>query len=111
MRFATQWVVLAMGAVAASAGYAQSVPPSMQQAISRSSQPSNYLRATLPGLHEWLKELERNGIVDRSLPRPYRVALPIAQWGNGAASLKITYAAMPGSDARGVVLFINIPLH
>src|SRR3569833_812021 len=94
MRFATQWVVLAMGAVAASAGYAQSVPPSMQQAISRSSQPSNYLRTTHPDLHEWLKELERNGIVDRSLPRPKHKTKPNTQRNNGAASLKITYAAM-----------------
>src|SRR3569833_932549 len=91
MRFATQWVVMAMGAVAASAGYAQSVPPTMQQAISRSSQPSNYIRATLPGLHEWLNELERIGIVDRSLPRPFRVALPIAQCGNNTTTKKFTY--------------------
>lgn len=97
--------------MAAAAACAQSASASLQQAVSGASEPANNkLRSTLPELYGWVKDLERNGIFDRSLPRPYRIALPITQWGNGGPVLKVTYASMPGNEEKGVVFFINIPL-
>lgn len=111
MKCTAQWLLYIAGLSAIPLAQAQPLSPSMQQAIVTSAEPSTYLRSTLPGMHEWLKELERNGIVDRSLPRPYRIALPIAQWGHGGPSLKITYTALPGrGEDKGILLFVHIPL-
>lgn len=110
MRHAAQGLLLALGMTAAATACAQSTSASLQRAVSGASEPSNKLRSALPELYGWVKDLERNGIFDRSLPRPYRIALPITQWGNGGPVLKVTYASMPGSEEKGVVFFINIPL-
>lgn len=56
--------------------------------------------------HEWKKNLERKGIIDRSLPRPYRVALPLASFGDDGPKLMFTYA--PATKAP--VIFIKIEL-
>lgn len=60
---------------------------------------------------EWVADLERAGIVHRSQRGPYRVALPLMSF-EGGPTLMITYARrMPGApDARGVLLFVHIPL-
>src|SRR3569623_269049 len=110
MRYAAQGLLLAIGGMAAAAACAQPESALLQKAVAGASQPSNKLRSTLPELYGWIKDLERNGIYDRSLPRPYRIALPITQWDNEGAVLKVTYAAMPGSEEKGLVFFINIPL-
>lgn len=61
--------------------------------------------------HQWVGELEKVGIVNRSLRGPYRVALPLMTFGEGAA-LKLTYArSLPGSaGSSGPLLFVTIPL-
>jgi hypothetical protein len=61
---------------------------------------------------ELVADLERAGIVNRSQRGPYRVALPLMSFGSGSPTLMITYARkMPGTaDAKGVLLFVHIPL-
>lgn len=61
---------------------------------------------------EWIAELERAGIVNRSLHGPYRVAVPLMAFGETGPKVMITYARkLPGtSGAKGVLLFINIPI-
>jgi hypothetical protein len=61
-------------------------------------------------VHKWLADLEKAGVVNRSLPAPYRVALPLMPIGDTGAKLMLTYAPLPGTDRRGVLLFVNIPL-
>lgn len=62
-------------------------------------------------LHELVSDLERSGYVNRSLPRPYRVAVPLVQFGEQGPKLMITYArTLPGAGAQGVLLFLTIPL-
>jgi hypothetical protein len=64
-------------------------------------------------IHEWLADLERAGIFNRSMPTPYRVAIPLMRFGgeNGPI-LKLTYArTLPGSSGvPGPLLFMQIPL-
>ncbi len=62
--------------------------------------------------HQWVGELEKAGVVDRSLHGPYRVAVPLIMFGEGGPALKLTYArSLPGSSgSSGPLLFINIPL-
>jgi hypothetical protein len=64
-------------------------------------------------IHEWIADLERIGLVNRALPNPYRVALPLVQFGNRGPTLMFTYARhLPGSGGGypGPLLFINMPL-
>jgi len=62
--------------------------------------------------HQWVAELEKAGIFNRSQSGPYRIALPLASFGNSGATLKFTYArSLPGSaGSSGPLLFVNIPL-
>ena len=61
---------------------------------------------------EWVAELEQSGIVNRSLRGPYRVALPLVALGHRGPTVMLTYARrLPGTaQAKGVLLFVNIPL-
>jgi hypothetical protein len=63
-------------------------------------------------IHQWIGDLERAGIVNRALPAPYRIALPLASFGDNGPTLMFTYArTLPGtSAAAGPLLFINIPV-
>lgn len=61
--------------------------------------------------HDWIRNLESAGIVNRSLPAPYRLAVPLAEIDNSGTVLSATYAAMPGATGgRGLLLFVRIPL-
>jgi hypothetical protein len=55
---------------------------------------------------DWKKNLEQKGIIDRSLPRPYRVALPLVNFGDKGPKLMFTYS--PATKAP--VVFIKIEL-
>jgi hypothetical protein len=60
---------------------------------------------------QWVGELEKAGIINRSLHGPYRIALPLATFGESGATLKLTYArSLPGSGEPGPLLFVTIPL-
>lgn len=60
----------------------------------------------------WKMALEKNGILDYSVPRPYRYAIPLTTLGSEDNKLMLTYAtSMPGdSGAKGFLLFAKIPL-
>jgi hypothetical protein len=64
-------------------------------------------------VHEWVGDMERAGVYNRSLPTPYRVALPLVTLGEGGPTIKLTYArTLPGSaGSSGPLLFVMIPLH
>ena len=60
---------------------------------------------------EWVADLERTGLVNRSLRGPYRIAVPLMSFGAAGPKLMITYARkLPGQGDNGVLLFVNIPL-
>jgi hypothetical protein len=60
---------------------------------------------------QWVGELEKAGIINRSLHGPYRIALPLATFGESGAALKLTYTrSLPGSGDAGPLLFVIIPL-
>ncbi len=61
---------------------------------------------------EWVADLERTGILNRSLRGPYRVAVPLMAFGDSGPKVMITYARkLPGtSGEKGVLLFVNIPM-
>ncbi|MES2535915.1 MAG: hypothetical protein V4632_08590 [Pseudomonadota bacterium] len=60
----------------------------------------------------WKASLERQGFIDRSLPPPYRIAVPLMAFGDNGPKLMFTYAPrMPGTGQRQVFLvFVKIPL-
>jgi hypothetical protein len=60
----------------------------------------------------WKASLERQGYIDRSLPAPYRVAMPLMSFGDRGPKVMFTYApTLPGTNQRQVfLLFIKIPI-
>jgi hypothetical protein len=63
--------------------------------------------------HEnWKASLERQGYIDRSLPAPYRVAIPLMSFGDQGPKVMFTFApTLPGTSQRQVfLLFIKIPI-
>jgi hypothetical protein len=62
--------------------------------------------------HRWLSDLQRAGFIDRSLPRPYRVAVPLMSFGDAGPKIKLTYARnMPGNPGtKGILLFITMEI-
>jgi hypothetical protein len=63
-------------------------------------------------VHQWIADLEKAGVVNRSLPGPYRIALPLITFGDDGAALKLTYTRnLPGSSGSGgPLLFLHIPM-
>lgn len=60
---------------------------------------------------EWVADLERTGIINRSLRGPYRIAVPLMSFGDAGPKLMLTYARrLPGQEKKGVLLFIHIPM-
>lgn len=55
---------------------------------------------------DWRKSLEQNGIIDRSQAAPYRVALPLANFGEKGPKLMFTYA----QKNKAPLLFIKLEL-
>jgi hypothetical protein len=68
---------------------------------------SVYSQTIAKTTEDWKKNLEQKGILDRSLPAPYRVALPIANFGDKGPKLMFTYA--PSTKAPTV--FIKLELN
>jgi hypothetical protein len=62
--------------------------------------------------YQWVSDLQRAGLIDRSLPRPYRVAVPLMSFGDAGPKVKLTYARnMPGNPGtKGVLLFITMEI-
>src|SRR4051812_29337579 len=62
--------------------------------------------------YRWISDLQRAGLIDRSLPRPYRVAVPLMSFGDAGPKIKLTYARnMPGNPGtKGVLLFITMEI-
>lgn len=60
--------------------------------------------------HQWIANLQKAGIVNRSLPNPYRVALPLMSFGDAGPRIMLTYAKnMPGNTGgKGLLLFITV---
>jgi len=60
----------------------------------------------------WRLKLEREGYIDRSLPRPYRYAIPITDLGSKDAKLMFTYTPRTPDSAcsRCFLLFTKIRL-
>jgi len=67
------------------------------------------LRAWRHPLHA---EFVRKGLIDYSVPRPYRYAVPITTLGPGNAKLMMTYTDVTPdrTGTKGVLLFAKIPL-
>ncbi|OGB27486.1 MAG: hypothetical protein A3I66_06270 [Burkholderiales bacterium RIFCSPLOWO2_02_FULL_57_36] len=60
---------------------------------------------------EWVAELERAGIVNRSLQGPYRVAVPLLSFGHAGPKIMITYTRkLPGATGDGMLIFIHVPI-
>lgn len=111
------WISLCLvcSAQCVSTAYAQMIPSAEAEeirpaaasrvagALSKIRHPSRYSSS----LHELVYDLERSGYFNRSLPRPYRVAIPLAQFGEQGPKLMITYARTPGG-AEGVLVFMTI---
>ncbi|MDB5764529.1 MAG: hypothetical protein JWQ21_3524 [Herminiimonas sp.] len=60
---------------------------------------------------QWISHLQKTGFIDRSLPAPYRVAIPLMSFGGDAGpKLKMTYAHnMPGTEGgKGILFFITM---
>lgn len=80
----------------------------LEQAILYAAPPSHKIRTTG---HEWVWELEKAGVINRSAPRRYRVALPLMTIGESGPKLMATYASPAGfSNDRKWMVFVNIPL-
>lgn len=75
---------------------------------SADSLPADFSRSS----HRWISDLQRAGFIDRSLPRPYRVAVPLMSFGDAGPKLKLTYTrSMPGNPGtKGVLLFITMKI-
>lgn len=60
--------------------------------------------------HQWIAHLQKAGIVNRSLPNPYRVAMPLMSFGDTGPKIMLTYAKnMPGNPGeKGLLLFITV---
>lgn len=58
----------------------------------------------------WKMELEKRGLADYSLPRPFRYAIPLTKLGSEDSKLMFTYATrMPGdTGSKGFLLFAKI---
>jgi hypothetical protein len=56
---------------------------------------------------DWKKNLEQKGIIDRSLPAPYRVALPLASFGDKGPKIMFTYAP----STKAPLVFIKLELN
>src|ERR1700694_5322111 len=83
-------------------------------AQAESSAPSaNSLSADFSRIsHRWISDLQKAGFIDRSLPKPYRVAVPLISFGDAGPKLKLTYTRrMPRNPGtKGVLLFITMEL-
>jgi hypothetical protein len=79
---------------------------SMERAISLAARPEKKIR-TLG--HEWVWELERAGVYNRSRPRQFRVGLPLVTLGESGPDLIATYASTVGGDRRWM-FFVHVPL-
>ena len=60
--------------------------------------------------HQWIANLQKSGIVNRSLPKPYRVAMPLMSFGDAGPKIMLTYTKnMPGNTGgQGLLLFITV---
>ncbi len=60
--------------------------------------------------HQWIAHLQKAGIVNRALPNPYRVAMPLMSFGDAGPKIMLTYAKnMPGNTgSKGLLLFITV---
>ncbi|HJV03477.1 MAG TPA: hypothetical protein VJ752_23275 [Burkholderiaceae bacterium] len=60
--------------------------------------------------HQWIANLQKAGIVNRALPGPYRVAMPLMSFGDAGPKIMLTYAKnMPGNTGgQGLLLFITV---
>lgn len=65
------------------------------------------------GRPDWIADLQKAGFINRSLPKPYRVAVPLLSFGDAGPKVMITYTNnMPGNTgSKGVLLFITIPMN
>jgi hypothetical protein len=63
------------------------------------------------GRPDWITGLQKAGFINRSLPKPYRVAVPLLSFGDAGPKLMVTYTHnLPGNTgSKGVLLFITIP--
>ena len=60
---------------------------------------------------QWVANLESAGLVNRALPAPYRVAVPLVDFGDSRSQLKLTYGNHGGAtESKGVVLFFTMEL-
>ncbi|WP_081801447.1 hypothetical protein [Herminiimonas sp. CN] len=62
--------------------------------------------------HQWITNLQKVGVLNRSLPTPYRVAIPLMSFGDANPRIMLTYAKnMPGNiGGRGLMLFITVEI-
>jgi hypothetical protein len=60
--------------------------------------------------HQWIANLQKAGILNRSLPNPFRVAMPLMSFGDAGPKIMLTYAKnMPGNTGgKGLLLFITV---
>lgn len=61
---------------------------------------------------EWIVNLQEAGILNLSLPNPYRIAMPLMSFGDTGPKVMLTYAKkMPGNiEGKGLLLFITIEI-
>jgi hypothetical protein len=94
----------------ATSSYIQPLPEGEAESFSSSasSLSADFFRSS----HRWLSDLQRAGFIDRSLPRPYRVAVPLMSFGDTGPKVKLTYARnMPGNPGtKGILLFITMEI-
>jgi hypothetical protein len=103
---------LALGVVCLLQGaLAQAEPAGRPESYALSSKTQSSHRDYATTGQQWVGELEKAGIINRSLHGPYRIALPLATFGESGATLKLTYTrSLPGSGDSGPLLFVTIPL-
>lgn len=60
--------------------------------------------------HQWIANLQKAGFINRALPKPYRVAIPLMSFGDAGPKIMLTYAKnMPGdTGGKGPLLFITV---
>ena len=60
--------------------------------------------------HQWVANLQKAGFINRDLPRPYRVAMPLMSFGDRGPKLMLTFTKnMPGdTGGKGLLLFVTV---
>lgn len=62
--------------------------------------------------HQWIAYLLKTGALNRSLPNPYRVAMPLKSFGDAGPKIMLTYGNnMSGNTAdKGLILFVTVEI-